>query len=329
MRILHLLASPTFSGPAECVLQLALAQRQLGHHVEVSVDRHRLQTAAEEPAVPRFEAQGLLSGLPLQLSVKSNPVGVVRDVLALRRAQFDVVHSHFSHDHHLARFSRVPTLIRSIHAPRSLRWSTPSATGWTVPSESLTRALLGHDVVVLPALVDSAFTPNRSLTSSSRIGMVSTFQPSRRHAVGLTAFGLVQQRSPRATLELIGDGALAQELRNLAKSFGNSVVFRGYLSGPEFVQALQSLDEVWVLGLGNDFSGRAAAQARACGVRVVAVDEGALDKWADVLVAPEPEAIAQVALTGQRRDARIESNDAVAQRVLELYARALTASGAA
>ena len=37
MKILHLLASPVFSGPAEVVAQLAFAQRTQGHDVTVAL----------------------------------------------------------------------------------------------------------------------------------------------------------------------------------------------------------------------------------------------------------------------------------------------------
>ncbi len=321
MRIMHLLASPYFSGPAESVLQLALAQRALGHRVEVAVDRRRVETKAEELAAPRFEAHGLLSALALELSVKSSPLGFLRDVRALGRAEVEVVHSHFSHDHLVARLAGVRTVIRSIHAPRSLRWSTPNAAGWTVPTEGLARSLLGRDVLVLPALVDSSFVPAPNRAPGARIGMVSTFQPSRRHTLGLAAFARVLARAPSASLTLVGDGALEDDLRAQAAGFGESVKFLGYLAGEAFITALQGLDELWVLGLGNDFSGRAAAQARACGVRVVAVDEGALERWADVLVEPTVEALAAAALKPERRELRLESASSVAARVLELYAR--------
>ncbi len=329
MKVIHLLASPYFSGPAELVLQLALTQRSLGHEVEVAVDRRRRETLAEELAVTRFEAHGLLSKRPLELSVKSSPLAFLRDVSALRgvAAQVDIVHSHFSHDHLVARCAGAPRVIRSIHAPRSLRWSTPRALGWTAPNEDLARTMLGRDVVVWPAMVDPSFVPPpKSRTSSARIGMVSTFQPSRRHGLGLAAFALVKQRLPSATLDLIGDGVLEAALRAQAAPLGESVVFRGYQSGAAFIKALQSLDEVWVLGLGNDFSGRAAAQARACGARVIAVDEGALAKWADVVVTPEAESIARVALGPERREVRLEAHSAVAGRVLELYERARKAA---
>ena len=60
MKILHLLASPTFSGPAENVLGLALAQRELGHEVSVAVDRKRTVVTSEELFVPKLESAGLL-----------------------------------------------------------------------------------------------------------------------------------------------------------------------------------------------------------------------------------------------------------------------------
>src|SRR5262245_34194601 len=103
MRILHLLSSPFWSGPAENVALLALAQRALGHEVTVAVDRLRTQVASEEPVVPRLQALALLDEGGLELSVKSSPLAVVRDAAALRRRRdVDVVHAHFSHDHLLA-----------------------------------------------------------------------------------------------------------------------------------------------------------------------------------------------------------------------------------
>ena len=61
MKVLHLLASPCFTGPAESVAQLALAQRRLGHEVSVAVDRKRVQPPPKSRRVPRLEALGLLS----------------------------------------------------------------------------------------------------------------------------------------------------------------------------------------------------------------------------------------------------------------------------
>jgi len=338
MRILHLLASPFYSGPAENVALLALAQRAAGHDVTVAVDRLRTEVLAEEPAAPRFRELGLLDEGGLELSVKSPPWRMWRDLRRLKARSVDVVHSHFSHDHLLARWGRPAgaTLVRSLHAPRSLRASLPVAEAYTVPASALLPRLLerGKMAQVLPALVDDRFRPEEDrqalrqelgLEGAPLIGMVSTFQPSRRHGVGVEAFARYRQRRPEARFVLVGDGALLEQTRGQVATLGltGAVTFAGYQQGDAFARWLRALDEVWLLGLGNDWSARAAAQARACGVRVVAVSEGALPDLADARVdAPTPDAVVAAALSGQRAPVRHPTNDQIAADVLELYARA-------
>ena len=259
--------------------------------------------------------------------MKSTPWAMLRDVLTLRSERVDVLHAHFSHDHAVASFGRPKgaRLIRSIHAPRSIRWAMPQADGFTVPMDSLARRLLGKRVLMLPALIGPEFVPpgdrdalrrDLGLPAGKLVGMVSTFQASRRHELGLEAFSLLRTREPSAHLLLIGDGPLQPQLQSRA---GESVRFAGYQSGPAFVRHLQALDEVWLLGLGNDWSARAAAQARACGVRVVAVDEGALARYADALVEPTADALLAGSLGGERREATLESPEAITRRVLAFY----------
>jgi glycosyltransferase involved in cell wall biosynthesis len=338
MRILHLLASPFFSGPAENVALLAQAQREAGHEVTVAVDRRRKDVPAEEPAVPRFRELGLLDEGSLELSVKSPPWKMWSDLRGLRKREVDVVHSHFSHDHLLARWGRPrgAVLVRSLHAPRSLRASLPAADAYTVPASQLLARLKeqGRTAQVLPALVDARFRPAEDraalrrelgLTGAPVLGMVSTFQPSRRHAVGMEAFALYRKQRPGARFVLVGDGGLLEATRRQASELGltDAVTFAGYQQGEAFVRWLQALDEVWVLGLGNDWSARAAAQARACGVRVVAVEEGALPDLSDAKVtAPTPEAVVEAALSGQRAPVAHPTNARIADEVLALYARA-------
>ena len=339
MRILHLLASPFFSGPAELVARLAEGQRSLGHEVKVAVDRKRAGGSAEEPAAPVFSSMGLLDD-GLELSVHSTPPAVLRDVRALAARRVDVVHAHFSHDHLLARFGcpRTAALVRSVHAPRSLRWSLPRADAFTVPARALVRKIANRPVMVLPALVGPEFRPpedRRALRSklgvfgSPLIGMVSTFQPSRRHSLGVSALRLLLQRRPEARLILLGDGALEPRVREQVaeERVADHVAFLGYRSGAEYVLYLQALDEVWILGLGNDWSGRAAAQARACGVRVLAVDEGGLGAYADVVAAPTPEAVANASDSGVREDKAVPGVQEIARAVCDLYERCRRAGG--
>lgn len=331
MKILHLLASPFFTGPAETVTQLALAQRALGHDVHVAVDRKRTETTSEELIVPRLEALGLLTAASLELSVKSNPFTMLRDVVTLRGLAVDVVHSHFSHDHTLARLGRPKgaTLVRSLHAPRSVRWTMPAADGFTVPMHSLGRKLLGKKVLVLPALVDARFTPAVDRAALRRelglppngrlLGMVSTFQPSRRHQLGLEAFAQRLARDPSLQFLMVGDGELATSLKAQANELGDAVHFVGYQSADAFIRHLQVLDEVWILGLGNDWSARAAAQARSCGVRVVSVDEGDLARYADELVEPTVESLVAGSEAASHSEVTLESPASIATRVVDFY----------
>jgi glycosyltransferase involved in cell wall biosynthesis len=326
VRILHLLASPYWSGPAENVALLARAQRERGHTVSVAIDRKRLSSPSEEIAWPRLKALGLLDEGEMELSVKSSPLTMWSDARKLASRQLDAVHCHFSHDHFIGRWGRPKgaRLVRSIHAPRSIRWSLPFADAYTVPTADMARELIGRHVTVLPTLVDPVFRPATAreaqqkelgISGSPVIGMVSTFQLSRRHDVGVAAFLQLRERLPDAQFVLVGDGETQAATRQAAPF----ATFAGYQSGADFVRWLQAMDVIWILGLGNDWSGRAAAQAQACDVRVVAVDEGALATWADAVVPLDPKAIAEVTIDLKAKGLNRRTNEEIAREVLKLY----------
>ena len=333
MRILHLLSSPVWSGPAEPVALLAEAQRALGHAVSVAIDATRPGTGTEEPAAPRLEALGLLDSRGLRLCTRDGAAGVWRDARRLGTLEADVVHTHFSHDHWVAALSgHRGVRVRSFHAARSRRAFGPRARAYTVPTAALGQGLR-CPWMVLPPLVAPGFRPpaDRAALQASLglgapvIGMVSTFQPSRRHALALDAFRRIRTRAPGSTLVLVGDGRLEPALRAQVEALGldAQVRFAGYQAGEALVRWMQAFDELWVLGLGNDEAGRPAAQGRAVGARVVGVDEGALSAWVDAVVAgPTAEALAGVALLGTRRTVTLPEARSVAGALLELYARA-------
>jgi glycosyltransferase involved in cell wall biosynthesis len=333
VRILHLLSSPVWSGPAEPVALLAQAQRELGHWVSVAIDSTRAGTGSEEPAAPRLEALGLLDRQGLRLCTRDGAAGVWRDARRLGTLEADVVHTHFSHDHWVAALSRHRGIrVRSFHAARSRRALRPPAAAYTVPTEAL-GAGLRRPWRVLPPLVGPSFhaVGDRAAHRASLglvppvVGMVSTFQPSRRHDVALEAFRLVTTRLPEATLVLVGDGQLGPALRARVEAMGLAaqVRFPGYQREEALLRWMQAFDELWVLGLGNDEAGRPALQGRAVGARVVGVDAGALPTWADVVLpVVTPEALAAVALRGERRTVALPGPRSVAEIVLGLYARA-------
>jgi glycosyltransferase involved in cell wall biosynthesis len=332
VKILHLLSSPVWSGPAEAVALLAAAQRELGHRVSVAIDSTRAGTGSEEPAVPGLEALGLLDRQGLRLCTRDGVAGVWRDARRLRTLEADVVHTHFSHDHWVAALSGHRGIrVRSFHAARSRRVLRPPAAAYTVPTEAV-GAGLRRPWMVLPPLVGPTFHPvvDRAARQASLglvppvVGMVSTFQPSRRHDVALEAFRRLTARAPQATLVLLGDGQLGPALRAQVEAMGlvAQVRFPGYQSGEALLRWMQAFDELWVLGLGNDEAGRPALQGRAVGARVVGVDAGALSAWMDVVLpVATPEALAAVALRGDRRTVALPGPRLVAEAVLGLYAR--------
>jgi len=338
VRILHLLSSPVWSGPAEPVALLAAAQRALGHAVSVAIDSTRTLTGSEEPAGPHLESLGLRHAAGLRLCTHDGPLALWGDARRLGRLELDVVHAHFSHDHWVMALSGSRAVrVRSFHAPRSLRTLRPPASAFTVPLASLGERL-GQPWRVLPPLVAPAFRPpdDRPALQASLglsrpvVGMVSTFQPTRRHALALEGFAMLRRRAPSATLVLVGDGELGPALRRLSGELGLSaqVRFAGYQSGEGFLRWLQALDELWILGLGNDWSARAGAQGRAVGARVVGVAEGALPAWADVVL-PEltPGALEKAALGSERRQVPLADTRAVAEEILALYAEAGGSAG--
>lgn len=342
MEILHLLSSPAWSGPTENVALLARAQRELGHRVSVAVDRKRTSVASEELCVPRLRELGLLNNQGLELSVKSSPAQMFRDSRRLKALKLDVIHCHFTHDHILARWStpKNAVLIRSIHAPRSIRWALPWADAFTVSNRQDKESLDREGVELLPPILGEEYVAaedRRSLRHELGlkpgwwVGMVSTFQRSRRHEIGVAAFAELIKVRPEARLLLLGDGERVETIRAQVRQLklDDKVLFVGYRKGLDFAQWLRSLDAIWVLGLGNDWSGRVAAQARACDVRVVAVDEGALSQWADQIIAqPDPRLLVSATLNLTRAPISLLSRRVIADRVVSLYhwARAQNAS---
>lgn len=333
MRILHLVASPYWSGPTELVMHLCLAMRAAGHEVSVAVDRKRAEAPSEELAVPRLQAVEVLDEGGLELSAHSGPLAFLRDVRRLRARTVDVVHAHMSHDHFVASLGRPrgALLVRSVHAPRSLRRLMPPADAFTVPSPRELAEWPRQPTVVLPSFAGPEFVPpvdrealrrRLDVTGAPVIGMISTFQPSRRHALGLEAFAQLAKDLPSARLYLIGDGALEPALRATVRGLGldERVFFPGYQSGANFVAWLQCLDQVWILGLGNEHGGRAAMQARAVGARVLAVAEGGLPELADVVLdTPTPEALRLAARAPTRREVPVLRREEAADRLMALY----------
>jgi L-malate glycosyltransferase len=306
VRILHLVSYSIFSGPVPPTLGLALAQRRAGHTVWLACDTKRGNfDGFEEPAVPRLASFELAPPVRLTLSTKSTPLEVGRDLVALRRfvrrAAIDVVHAHMSHDHLLA-LTALPTegpaQVRTYHAARSLARRRGQALVNRRADACITRcgahrrllvesfALPEERVRVVPSGVDTeALASLPALRAAARVRFNL---PAEAFVVAHVAFlgrrgqeelcEAVARMASRPTLLFVGRGEAEADLRALVARLGlsDTVRFAGYLQGPELALAYGAADAAFVAQAGNDAAGRAALEAMAAGLPLVAVATEAL-----------------------------------------------------
>lgn len=299
MRILELLSSPVWTGPAEPMASVARILVRRGHQVEMAVDSLRPGDLRE-----RLRALGFNLRLDLTLSTKAGPVAWLRDAAALRRAarDLDVVHAHFSNDHALAllalRGRRQARVVRTVHSSRSLRdrplqgAAHRRADGLIAVCQAHARLLVERfrvdprRVLASRGAVDPvAFSPDGPdlraelglAPGQPAAGIVSRVKPDRRHAELIDAFALVARQLPEARLVVVGRGEGLEEIRLRAAGAGleRQVIFAGYRTGPELAAAHRTLDCKVLLAEGNDGTCRALLEAMACGRPGVAYRFGA------------------------------------------------------
>jgi len=302
---LLLVASSSRTGPAEGLISLGREARARGIDARFAGDTVR----------PGEDLGGHLAhaGVPwekeLRLSRKVRPRDLLHDARLLaewaRSGRFDVLHAAFAHDHHLCLWAAsrarredlrvVRAAQRSVDVtPGALgqrRWALRRSDGVLVHCAAYRERLLGQGldlarVAVVAAGVDAQwFTPGRSPTLRERwgvpedvplAGIVARMKPERGHRALLKAFAAVLAQVPDAHLVLVGRGEDEPALRELAGRIAPARIhFGGYVRGPGLVEAYRALDAAVWLREGNDGACRGVLEAMACGVPVIAGDDGA------------------------------------------------------
>lgn len=299
MKVLHLIAAPTMTGPADPALGLARGQAALGVDVRIGFDTRREGNMAGKVAdsgVPAVEG--------LTLSTKAGAIAAVRDGLRLRAlaADVDVVHAHSSHDHSLALgIGGRATLVRSIHHPRGCRrrglqsFAYQRTAGFFVVAGAHRELLLesypdlpADRVRVVPGAVDvdrfspaadgagvraeTGFGPDRVL-----LGMVARIKPGRGHDLLLDAFRAAREVRPELALALIGkgEGVPQTEARIVELGLDAHVARLGFRD-EDLPEAIRACDATVLLEEGNDASCRAILESMACGVPVLGADHPAI-----------------------------------------------------
>ena len=302
---LLLVASSSRTGPAEGLISLAREARARGIDARFAGDSVR----------PGEDLGGHLAhaGVPwekeLRLSRKVRPGDVLHDARLLaewvRSGRFDVLHAAFAHDHHLCLWAASRARRDDLRVVRAAqraidvtpgafgqrRWALRRSDGVIVHCAAYRDRLLAQNldpqrVAAIPAGVDAQwFTPGRAPglrvawgvpEEAPLAGIVARMKPERGHRLLLEAFGRAVRQVPEAHLVLVGRGEDERALRDLARRIAPSRIhFGGYLRGPGLVDAYRALDVAVWLREGNDGACRGVLEAMACGVPVIAGNEGA------------------------------------------------------
>lgn len=295
MRVLHLVSSPTLTGPADPALGLARAQRALlGIDARIAFDRVRAGNMLEKSiasAVPVVDG--------FRLCTKSGLFSAFSDRKMLRRVarDFDVIHVHTSHDHAIAAAAGARTsIVRSVHHARSAGrrgvqgLAYARTDGFIFVTEAHRARMVASypsldptRMVVVPGAVDTdRFHPgvdgarlreqNRIPVAAFVIGMVARIKPGRRHDLLVEAFDRLRRLDLGDRLHLVligkgeGEGSVRKEIsRRGLEGAAHLIGFRD-LDLPE---AIRMCDVTVLLAEGNDAGCRAALESLASGVPVI------------------------------------------------------------
>ena len=290
MRVLELLSSPVWTGPAEPMTSVARQLARRGHHVEVAVDGRREGDLRE-----RLAAEGFPPRIELALSTKARPPRVPprpRPAAArgprLRRGPRQLLARSRARGPGGGAGDRT-RVVRTVHSSRSL--ADRGLQGWIHRrTDGLLAVCEAHAAILrerfgIPAERvrhrpgrrrrrrpsrprGPTSAPSSGIAPDAPVaGIVSRVKPDRRHAELVDAFGRVASRLPEARLVIVGRGEGLPDLRAHVERSGlaDRVVFAGYRRGPELAAAYRTFDVKVLLAEGNDGTCRALLEGMASG----------------------------------------------------------------
>jgi len=357
VKILQLTHDWKWTGPAEPMLRLALAQRERGHEVFLACPEPpplRRSLASEARAV------GLEPAVVIEQARGVRPLADLADVRALRglllEERIDIVHTWHTRDHILAlRATRGLCGKRQCKVVRSYRIAERiTGTPWN-------RWLFGLGTDGLLCVSPEVAQCNRSVRAGGPcigafgavdferfhpappkrevreklgftpdhhiVGIVARMQPHRRFDLLLEAAKLLFASDPLARLLVVGRGTHRERVAIApAKRMGidDRICFAGYIE-EAFANTLRTMDVLTFLVPGSDGTCRAVLEAAACGVPAVTTRRGALpeivlDGETGFCVAEDPHALAQAwgKLLGDSA-LRVKMGNAAAMRARECF----------
>jgi glycosyltransferase involved in cell wall biosynthesis len=307
LKVLHITSDWKWTGPAEPMLRLVLAQRAAGHSVALACPE---PPQGGRSLAGEARAAGLAPALVLMRARGVRPFadrGDVQRLRALLAGGFEIVHAWHTRDHLLALRAAAPlrrsgalSLVRSYRRAEPIpvrpwnRWLFGPGTDGLLcvsPESAARNAGLraGRPLAGAFGAVDLArFFPRAAAPGTRKalgleaehrvIGIVARVQRHRRFDLLLAAASRLFAIDPTARLLIIGRGterrALAEEP---AARLGirERVVFAGYRD-VDYGEVLRAIDVFSFLVPGSDGTCRALLEAAACGIPAVTTRRGAL-----------------------------------------------------
>lgn len=335
MRIVQLVENLEVGGLERLAVDLAIAQKQSGHHAIV----YCLHDAG--PLAERLED----AGIPV-IAFRKAPGFSVRTILAmassLRSDRVDVIHGHNPGVHHYAalaaRIAAVPVCVNTRHSAltskgipyqeRYFRWVKP-LTGQVVFVCDYVRRLLEDKIgypsekcsVILNGIPLEGFLARPAAPGYRvpiRFGTVGRLVPAKGHTFLIEAFAVVCQQVPDAELSIFGYGDLEGVLREQIARLGMGGKIRLEGRTNDSPGALAGLD-VFVLSSVNEGLPLVILEAMAVGLPVVSTNVGGipevLPKEASWLCAPGDAQALAGAMLAAVRCGDLRDRGAIARRV--------------
>lgn len=327
MKILHIISDWKWTGPAEPVVSLCAELQRRGHDVTLAIakvhgDNHPvLREKALERGVRLFE------GLTLRRRVN---LAALRDIITLagyiRREEFDVVHTHLTHDHALAalalRENNNTKLVRTSHKGVPLKNNMGNRflmkrTGGLITVSERARetdisvfSLPPEKVVAIQNVTDLVrFVPRQKKHESMKelginpdniiVGIVARLQRHRRFEVFFKAIKLASMQVPNLKAIVVGRGTYMEEVAVQPvkdMDLEETVILAGYRKD-DYLDVISLFDMNVFLVPGSDGSCRAVRELMAMGKPVIAANRGMLPEIVDdgingLIIGDTPEKLA-------------------------------------
>jgi len=360
MKVLHLFSDWRWTGPAEPVVMLCKKLAERGINITLACRTPPIEHPQNlvNKALERDITVTTQLFLNRYFSPRENLVDMIRLPQYLVHEEFDLLHTHLSHDHFLGAMAlmfsgrkRPPRLLRTNHKGIPLAhklWNRFFLSHFTHHLITISRQALQGDQQnfgLKPnqvSLVYSGIDPQRFQPRARNLlfayslglkegdlvlGIVARMQRRRRFPQFLEAISLVIKDIPELKILIIGRGTHASEVKDKARALGimDNVIFTGYRDN-DYQDVLACMDAKAYLVPGSDGSCRAVMEAMVMGKPVVASGRGVLPELVEdgvtgyVVQDDIPENLAKaIVMLFKDSKQRQEMGQAARQRILQHF----------